>query len=392
MTRATAAVLMLLRASGLAAASLILLAAACSSSTSADPGSADAGAVVPEGGTPDVAQQALDPRFFDQGVAADDVFTLANPDPAAVDVDALLKLLAEAESQKSESVVIARGDVIVAEKYFGHDGARATIQSVTKSVVSLALGALLDDGKISSLDVAVSKYFPEWATGEKAKVTLRQLMAHTSGLQDDPNGGLFTASDSLAFARAQPLAAAPGAYFAYSNTGPVLLADIIKQAAGKPADAFVDERLFAPAGISDWRWAKDPAGNVSTAGGLFLAPRALLRLGRLVQAKGSWNGKALVSASWISTSTTAPSGDFACYALLWWLIRDGCDSATGLTGTAGPIQGFLADGWGGNYIAVTASSPIIAVRTKTPPPNVTFDEERKTAFEAFPHEVAALPK
>lgn len=383
---------MLLRAFGLAVTSLVLLAAACSSSTSTEPASADAGAAVPEAGAPETAPRALDPRFFDPGVAGDDVFTLANPDPASLDVDALLKLLAEAESQKSESVLIAQGDVIVAEKYFGHGGVRATIQSVTKSVVSLALGVLLDDGKIPSLDVAASKYFPEWATGEKAKVTLRHLMAHTSGLQDDPAGGLFAAADSLAFARAQPLASAPGEYFAYSNTGTVLLADIIKQAAGKAADAFVAERFFAPAGISDWKWAKDPAGNVSTAGGLFLAPRALLRLGRLVHAKGSWSGKALVSASWIMTSTTAASSDFPCYALLWWLLRDGCDSSTGLTGTAGPIQGFLADGWGGNYIAVTASAPVIGVRTKTPAPNDTFEEQRKTAFEAFPHEVATLQK
>jgi len=47
---------------------------------------------------------------------------------------------------------------------------------------------------------------------------------------------------------------------------------------------------------------------------------------------------------------------------------------------------------GGHYIAVTASSPVVAVRTKTPPPNVTFEEEQKAAFESFPHEVATLGK
>jgi CubicO group peptidase (beta-lactamase class C family) len=372
------------------ASAALLMAAACSSSSSADPAvTPDAGPAV-DGGAPD-APAALDPRFFDPGVLGDDVFSLANPDPATIDVDALLRILAEAETQKSDGVVIARGDVIVAEKYFGHDGARATVQSITKSVVSLAIGALLDDGKIPSLDVPVSKYFAEWATGEKAKVTLRHLMAHTSGLQDDADG-LFGAPDALVYARARPLATAPGASFAYSNVGTMLLGDIVKQAAGKAADAFVAERFFVPAGIIDWKWGKDPAGNVMTPGGLFLTPRDLLRLGRLVHDGGKWNGAALVSTSWISTSTSAPSGDYACYALLWWLIRDGCDSATGLTGTPGKVQGFLADGWGGNYIAVTASSPIVAVRTKTPPPNVTFEEERKTAFEAFPHEVATLGK
>ncbi|GAC1351463.1 MAG: hypothetical protein NVS3B20_08230 [Polyangiales bacterium] len=376
---------------------LLALPLACSSGTaSRAPSEAEAGATSFDSRVEAESVAPLDPAFFDVGLQDDDVFTHANPAPSQLDVETLRRVLQEAELQKSDAVVIAVGDTIVAEKYFGHDPSAGTVQSITKSVVSLAIGALIDDGLIASLDAPVSIYFPEWAVGDKAKVTLRHLASHTSGLRDD-GSALFTQKDSLAYARAQGLSARPGTSFAYSNVGTMLLAGVIHQAAGMAADAFVDQRFFSPLGITQWKWEKDPAGNVDTPGGLFLTPRDLLRLGRLVREGGRWKDRVLVSAKWISESTTvpvsvsAPNNTYPCYSLLWWLLRDGCDASSSLVGKAGPIRGAVANGWGGNYIAL-APARVVGVRTKAPPEDVTFADEQKTAFEAFPHQVAALGK
>jgi CubicO group peptidase (beta-lactamase class C family) len=286
-------------------------------------------------------------------------------------------------------VVITQDDVIIAEKYFGKRPQVATVMSVTKSVTSLAVGALIEDGKIASLDVPVSTYYPEWAEGTKATATLRHLLTMTSGLVDDPT--FFDQSDLLAFARAQPLAGVPGAFYAYSNESAMLFSGIVKQAAGMPIDQFVRERYFTPLGITDFTWEPDGAGNVQTPGGLLLGPHDLLRIGTLAKNGGVWRGKRLINAGWIGMSTENETPLEPCYGYLWWIVRDGC-TADGPAAVPGSVaKGFFADGWGGNYIAVIPAAHVVAVRTKvvTPP---TQEEEQKTVYDAFTSNAAALTR
>ena len=58
--------------------------------------------------------------------------------------------------------------------------------SATKSIVSLAIGRLIDSGKITSLDQPVSDFYPEWKQGRKKLITVRHLLNHTSGIQNPP--------------------------------------------------------------------------------------------------------------------------------------------------------------------------------------------------------------
>jgi CubicO group peptidase (beta-lactamase class C family) len=53
---------------------------------------------------------------------------------------------------------------------------------VTKSVVSLAVGELIEDGKIPNPNTPLSAWFPEWTVGKKERITLRHILTHTSGL------------------------------------------------------------------------------------------------------------------------------------------------------------------------------------------------------------------
>src|SRR5262249_25122551 len=130
---------------------------------------------------------ALDRRFFDPGVSDDDVFAHANPDPTRVDLAVIDKMLADAVASGSESAIVARGDTIIAEKYCGHTGAITSGQSVTKSVTSLLIGILIDQGKIRSLDEPLSTWYPAWKDdGPKSRVTLRHVVTMTAGVTDFP--------------------------------------------------------------------------------------------------------------------------------------------------------------------------------------------------------------
>ncbi|WP_201800640.1 serine hydrolase domain-containing protein [Myxococcus xanthus] len=85
------------------------------------------------------------------------------------------------EAGTSARVVMYRGN-IVGEWYFGGESHLIESMSATKSVVSMAIGMLIDEGKIPSVDTPVSTWFPEWKEGLKGQVTLRHLLSHTSGL------------------------------------------------------------------------------------------------------------------------------------------------------------------------------------------------------------------
>jgi len=375
----------------LVAASIV----ACSSATEASssvPSGTDDTAAEGEGGSEKNTKEkdsgvALSADFFDSDVEDDDVFTHANPSSKTVDVAALRSLIKEAETQKSDSLVVALGDVIIAEKYFEKKSAPATIQSVTKSIVSLAIGMLIDEGKIASVDVPMSTFFPEWNTGKKAAVTLKHVLAMSSGMVDDSSGALFQQTDTLAYARARELTLPLGT-FSYSNASATLLAGVGAIAAGEPLDTYVKRKLFQPLGITEWTWQKDASGNPGTSGGLFLTPREMLRIGRLVRDGGKWKDTRVVSSEWVSATTTTSLG-YACYAYLWWLDREGCSASKGLSGEPGAIEGFYADGWGGNYISLSNASSIVGVRMKDVGV-APFEEVQTTAFEQFPRMIPQL--
>jgi hypothetical protein len=359
-----------------------------------DSGQGGAGGAGGSNGASGAAGQAtmpLDPLFFDNHVQADDVFQLSSPDPKVIDVDALLALLAHAENQESDSVLIAYNNTIIAEKHFFGSTGPHSIQSITKSVTSLAIGKLIETGKIPTEDTPISTWYPEWNVEPKAQVTLFHLLTHTSGMTDD-GSELFTTKypNKLSYARQKDLSYPPGTTYSYSNVGTMLLSGIIEQVSGVKADKFVEQSLFGPMGINNWSWTKDPSGNVMTPGGLFMIPRDLLRLGKLGLDKGKWNNTNLIQESWLGASSQAQTDLFPCYGYLWWLVREGC-GANGVVGPISPtIDGYYALGWGGNYVVVLPALHLIAVRTKEPAPNATYEEEQKTAYPDFPNDVKSL--
>ena len=337
------------------------------------------GDAVDMGGPADSGEALLDP-----GVAADDIFDVGAPDPKRVDVAALRQLIDTAKSYRSDGLLVALDDTIIVERYFDQPRGAHSVQSITKSVDGLAIGALIDSGRITSLDEPVGDFFPEWQMGEKAQVTLRNILTHTSGLVD--TDAALQADDVLAYARAMPLTHTPGTTFDYSNAAVELLSGIVVKAAGMDADQLVTNTFFTPMGITNYQWTTDGAGNVDTAGGLFMTPRELLRLGRLLRDGGEWSGQRLVSANWAAESESSQIAAAPCYGLLWWLERDGCDA---FQPPYGATHGYYALGYGGQYILVIPSAHLMAVRTRNPIGESQADEEA-TFFGEFPDLVLAL--
>lgn len=135
---------------------------------------------------------------------------------------------------------------------------RFQLASVTKIFTSTAVLQLRDAGKLG-LDDPFVKYFPEFPY---PRMTIRQLLSHTSGLPDfqifedpvekDP-ARVFSNEDIIPALRAwkKPLPFQPGDGWSYSNPGYCLLASLVEKLSGVQFEAYVRRHIFEPAKMSD---------------------------------------------------------------------------------------------------------------------------------------------
>jgi CubicO group peptidase (beta-lactamase class C family) len=248
------------------------------------------------------------------------VFPRIDPAAAGINLKALEQLKARAEATKSDAVVIVKDGKLVADWSFGHPRTKIEAMSATKSIVSLAVGLLIDTGKIKSLDQPVWEFYPEWNQGRKQKITVRHLLNHTSGLQHAQDEILYERPDFVRLALAAELSEDPGSKFSYNNKAVNLLAGIIERASGKRMDRFIGDEIFSPMGITDFGWSPDKAGNPHGMAGLQITAIDLAKIGQLVLDEGQWRGRQILSREWIRLSTS-PSQTFqpAC-GLLWWRV------------------------------------------------------------------------
>ena len=177
----------------------------------------------------------------------------------AVVADALAK-----SGAPSASIAVVRDGRIVLAKAYGKasetiPAARPDlpyqVASISKQFTAAALQLLENDGKLS-LDDRVAKYLPDISGAET--ITLRQLLDHTSGLQDYwPQDYSFAAMATPTTPQGivdrwagKPLDFAPGSQWQYSNTGYVVAGMIVEKVSGQPLLSFLDARVFKPLGMA----------------------------------------------------------------------------------------------------------------------------------------------
>ncbi len=178
----------------------------------------------------------------------------------------------------SASIAIVRDGRIVLTKAYGkaNEGLPARpdlpyqIASNSKQFTAMALLLLEDEGKLH-IDDTVGKFLPGISGGDR--ITLRQLLSHTSGLQDFwPQDYMFKTMTAPTkpqgivdrWAR-KPLDYEPGSRYQYSNTGYVVAGMIAEKVSGEPLMTYLNRKIFAPLGMrpldqDDTNTAAFPAG------------------------------------------------------------------------------------------------------------------------------------
>ncbi len=268
------------------------------------------------------------------------------------------------------------------------------VMSVTKSVVSLLIGIAIDQGFIRDVEQPVLDFFPDYTAkrGEKTiqQVTLRHLLTMTAPYKyrSEPWTKVCTSPD-WTVAALDLLGGRRGITdeFRYSTLGIHILTGIITRTSGLKTVDFANQYLFGPLDIAPYSnyealtaeehktfilskeprkniWFCDPQG-VATAGyGLCISARDMAKLGQLCLNNGMYDGKRLVSSSWITESTQSRlQSDEAFanmrYGYLWW--RPDQDS-----------HAYAALGNSGNVIYINPENNTVIAVAGTFKPNI-FD-------------------
>ncbi len=228
--------------------------------------------------------------------------------------------LAYAERHTLHGLLVVNDSMTVLERYAGGYDASTphALYSGTKSFWGVAAAAAHDDGLLD-LDEPVAQTFPAWsADARRARVTLRRLLALTSGIGF---GGLGSAVPTYERALETPIKDEPGERFTYGGIplqvfGAVLARKLEPRAL--TPQGYLRQRLLDPIGvrIGSWRALKDGTQPLPT--GAFLCAREWLKFGRFVLDGGRHDGRPLVREASLAPCFIGSAAN-ARYGLGWWL-------------------------------------------------------------------------
>jgi CubicO group peptidase (beta-lactamase class C family) len=207
------------------------------------------------------------------------------------------------------------------------------VASLTKVLATTpAIMLLVERGKIS-LDDPVSAYIPEF-TGDKAGITIRQLLTHTSGLP--PGVSTRTnwqgAQTAIRMAAAAKLLSPPGSAFRYSDINFFVLGEIVARVSHVPLNSFCDREIFRPLKMKNTSFlprhskfsriaptqfvdghmlrgaVHDPTarfmGGVAGHAGLFTTASDIARFARMMLNMGQLDGRRIFKPETIQAMTT----------------------------------------------------------------------------------------
>lgn len=190
-----------------------------------------------------------------------------SPEGVAALDDFVGELVSKGEVVGAELMVIKGGKTVLHSAHGWRDreaevpmepGGVFCVRSMTKTLVGIAILRLADDRRID-LDDHASKYLPSFAKPPYDAITVRQLLTHTSGLPmshlishliGKDLSGLGGIAGVAALGPENPLEAAPGERFIYSDQGTDTLTAILEVVSGKEAGAAIQELVLDPLGMT----------------------------------------------------------------------------------------------------------------------------------------------
>jgi CubicO group peptidase (beta-lactamase class C family) len=278
---------------------------------------------------------------------------IACPAEASFDPPALLQMDAAIQTAISEKkmpggVLWIEREASTHVKAFGNRALLPEVEQMTEETIfdaasltkvlatAPAIMLLLERGKLR-LDQPLSDYLPRFKGDGREKITIRQLLTHTSGLR----AGLSRKPDWTGYGKAIELACEekpadpPGASFRYSDINFILLGEVVRRISGAPLNKFAESEIFGPLGMVDTcflpnesKWPRiaptekagrtvlrgtvhDPTaqrmGGVAGHAGVFTTTADVARFARMLLNNGELDGVILMKQETVTLMTSVQS-------------------------------------------------------------------------------------
>jgi CubicO group peptidase (beta-lactamase class C family) len=266
-----------------------------------------------------------------------DGLPIGNVEKSGLDTALLAEMIRKVVDRTSNvhSVLIIKDGKLLFQEYF-YEYTKDTLQelrSATKSFVSALTGIAIDKGYIKSVNERVLAYFPEYTFENNSdlrnQITIENLLTNQTGLDCDITNEtpannetkMHNSDDWVKFTLSLPMIDIPGGKGMYCSGNTITLGRIIEKETKQPLPEFATQTLFAPLGITKFKWRFKPdKSSAETFCQLNLRPRDLAKFGLLYLNKGSWNGKQIISSEWSAQSLKKHSIiQGVDYGYLWWI-------------------------------------------------------------------------
>lgn len=256
----------------------------------------------------------------------------SSPESLGIASSTILNFLERVDEEQicMHGFLLLRKGQIAAEGYwapYSRDSMHR-MYSVSKSFVSLAVGLMIDEGKLR-LDDKVVKFFsdkaPETIHPYLAQSTVRDLLM----MATPHSTNSYTRNDSdwaATFFNKKP-SHPPGTIFSYDTAATVILNTIVERISGVPFLEYMRGRILDPVGFSKDAWCiKTPEGTSWGGSGVICKLRDMAKLAYLCMNKGRWNGVSLISDEYISQAVfkqidNSISGSLG-YGYQIWMHKD----------------------------------------------------------------------
>ncbi len=240
------------------------------------------------------------------------------------------------------SVLVMKGDKVVFEEYQNGHSADTPwmLASGTKSFSGVILAAAIEDKLIKSFDEKVSDTITEWKSDKrKSKITIRQLLSLTSGIDAGAIGRPPSYSEAIKF----PTKFEPGEKFEYGPVPFQVFGELMRRKIDPKGEGVMDylkRRILDPIGLKVANWTMQN-GQPNLPSGAFLSAREWIKFGTFLKNGGKWNGKQLVRTKLLDELYTGSKAN-PNYGLTFWLNRSNSGKAD-VSENAGRLQQLLGD-------------------------------------------------
>ncbi|MBI5324199.1 MAG: serine hydrolase [Ignavibacteriae bacterium] len=255
----------------------------------------------------------------------------------------------------SAVMVIYNGNILLS---YGDVNRRFLIHSIRKSIISALYGIYVDEGKID-----INNTLEKLNIGDNDSLTETESQAKISDLLKARSGIYIPAASEIeSMKKNRPARGShnPGEYWYYNNWDFNALGSILEKETGRSVFIDFENHLAEPLQMEDFRLS-DGFYNYEVHCSKYpaylfkMSARDLARFGLLYLMDGKWNGKQIISESWIKESIQPytemkSSANFTGYGYLWWLSKP-----------FHQLGAYCASGLGGQFIYIIPKSNLVFV-------------------------------